>query len=77
MTCWAARIFSLPPTLAVSHTDGQSYFRGLEIKDYSTETITGLYDSLLYARCRYVFTQSYTCMGKDEARAASAPSRNA
>lgn len=52
----------------VSHTDGQSYFRGLEIKDYSTETITGLYDSLLYARCRYVFTQSYTCMGKDEAR---------
>ena len=63
-----ADVFFSTDTGQCSHTDGDTFFRGLEVKDYATETCTGLYDTLLYARARYVFTQSYTCMGKDEAR---------
>ncbi|WP_210532025.1 VirB3 family type IV secretion system protein [Pantoea ananatis] len=50
------------------HIDGTSYFQCLEIKEYSRESATGLMDALLYAPCDYVMTQSYTCMGRAEAR---------
>lgn len=50
------------------HIDGTSYFQCLEIKEFSRESATGLMDALLYAPCEYVMTQSYTCMGREEAR---------
>ncbi|EOX8956943.1 VirB3 family type IV secretion system protein [Enterobacter hormaechei] len=51
-----------------SNVDGETFFRSLEIKDHTVETATGLFDALLYADCDYVLTQSFTCMGKEEAR---------
>lgn len=47
---------------------GTEFFRSLEIKDYAPESATGMLDTLLYAPCSYVLTQSYTCMAKDETR---------
>ncbi|RAH26331.1 VirB4 family type IV secretion/conjugal transfer ATPase [Pantoea agglomerans] len=52
----------------INHIDGATYFRGLEIKEFTPETGTGLMDALLYAPCDYVVTQSFTCMGREEAR---------
>lgn len=43
------------------------FFRSLEIKDHTPNTYSGLFDALLYTRSKYVLTQSYTCMAKDEA----------
>lgn len=61
-------LFFSTDTGQCSGIDGQTYFRSLEIKDYATETYTGLFDALLYADCDYVLTQSFTCMAKEEAR---------
>jgi type IV secretion system protein VirB4 len=48
--------------------DGDLFFRGLEIKDYSPETLTGVLDALLYAPCDYTMTHSFTCMAKGESQ---------
>ncbi|EKB1900716.1 VirB3 family type IV secretion system protein [Escherichia coli] len=54
----------------INHVNGTQYFRGLEVKEFSEETATGMTDSLLYAPCDYVITQSYTCMSREEAKKA-------
>lgn len=46
---------------------GSRFFRCIEIKDWVSDTVTGIYDCLLYADCDYVLTQSYTAMSKSEA----------
>ena len=46
----------------------KSFFRGLELKDHSPESSTGMFDMMLYAPVDYVATQSFTCMAKDEAQ---------
>lgn len=51
-----------------NNIDGNHFFRGLELKDYAPETVTGMFNMLLYAPADYVATQSYTCMAKDEAQ---------
>ncbi len=47
---------------------GTEFFRSLEIKDYAPQSATGMLDTLLYAPCRYVLTQSWTCLARDEAQ---------
>ena len=64
----SADLFFSSDSGQVSHIDGTSYFRGLEIKEYSPDVGTGIMDNLLYAPCDYVATQSYTCMSREEAR---------
>ena len=54
----------------INHASGTHYFRGLDVKEFPEETATGMMDSLLYAPCDYVITQSYTCMSREEARKA-------
>ncbi|HAU5635938.1 VirB3 family type IV secretion system protein [Citrobacter amalonaticus] len=54
----------------INHVNGTHYFRGLEIKEFSQETATGMMDSLLYAPCDYVITQTYSCLSREEARKA-------
>lgn len=44
----------------------QTFFRCIEIKDYNTQTITGMLDHVLYADIRYVWTQSFTVMNKQD-----------
>lgn len=63
-----AQFFNKGDKGQANHVDGTSYFQSLEIKEYSRESATGLMDALLYAPCDYVMTQSYTCMGREEAR---------
>lgn len=48
--------------------EGNSFFRGVEVLDYSPETMTGVLDAMLYAPCDYTMTQSFTCMSKGEAQ---------
>ncbi|SET71089.1 VirB3 family type IV secretion system protein [Kosakonia radicincitans] len=52
----------------VNHVDGTTYFRGLEIGEFSPDTGTGILDSMLSAPCDLVITQSYTCMSREESR---------
>ncbi len=54
----------------INHASGVRYFQGLEIKEFSQESATGMMDSLLYAPCDYVITQTYSCMSREEARKA-------
>lgn len=54
----------------INHANGTEYFQGLEIKEFSQETATGMMDSLLYAPCDYVITQTYSCLSREEARKA-------
>ncbi|PXY66628.1 ATPase, partial [Cronobacter sakazakii] len=64
----AAALFFSAESGQINHVSGTSYFRGLEVKEFSEETGTGMMDSLLYAPCDYVITQSYTCMSREEAK---------
>ena len=66
----AAALFFSAESGQINHASGTQYFRGLEIKEFSEETATGMMDSLLYAPCDYVITQSYTCMSREEAKKA-------
>lgn len=63
-----ADLFFTADSGQINHIDGTTYFRGLEIKEFTPETGTGLMDALLYAPCDYVVTQSFTCMSREEAR---------
>ncbi len=54
----------------INHVNDTHFFQGLEIKEFSQETATGMMDSLLYAPCDYVITQTYTCLSREEARKA-------
>ncbi|KGT87015.1 ATPase [Erwinia typographi] len=47
---------------------GDTFFRGLEIKDYCSHTITGILNGLMYSPCNYVLTHSFSCMAKKEAQ---------
>jgi type IV secretion system protein VirB4 len=51
-----------------NNIQGNHFFRGIEIKDYAPETVTGITNVLLYAPCDYVITHSFTCMAKDESQ---------
>ncbi|TKI02592.1 VirB4 family type IV secretion/conjugal transfer ATPase, partial [Martelella alba] len=64
----SAALFFSAESGQINHTSGTHYFRGLEVKEFPEETATGMMDSLLYAPCDYVITQSYTCMSREEAR---------
>lgn len=66
----AAALFFSAESGQINHANGTQYFRGLEVKEFSEETATGMMDSLLYAPCDYVITQSYTCMSREEAKKA-------
>lgn len=66
----SAALFFSGESGQINHTGGTQYFRGLEVKEFPEETATGMMDSLLYAPCDYVITQSYTCMSREEARKA-------
>ncbi|MDT7487267.1 VirB4 family type IV secretion/conjugal transfer ATPase [Citrobacter koseri] len=66
----SAALFFSAESGQINHTSGTHYFRGLEVKEFAEETATGMMDSLLYAPCDYVITQSYTCMSREEARKA-------
>lgn len=66
----SAALFFSAESGQINHASGTHYFRGLEVKEFPEETTTGMMDSLLYAPCDYVITQSYTCMSREEARKA-------
>lgn len=66
----SAALFFAADSGQVNHANGTHYFRGLEVKEFSEETATGMMDSLLYAPCDYVITQTYTCMSRIEAQKA-------
>ncbi|WP_168403520.1 VirB3 family type IV secretion system protein [Erwinia amylovora] len=62
-----ADLFFSTDTAQSNSLDKKRFFRSLEIKDHAPKTYSGLFDALLYSKCNYVLTQSYTCMAKDEA----------
>lgn len=66
----SAALFFSADSGQINHANGSHYFRGLEVKEFSEETATGMMDSLLYAPCDYVITQTYTCMSRIEAQKA-------
>ncbi|HDT1950583.1 TPA: VirB3 family type IV secretion system protein [Klebsiella pneumoniae] len=66
----SAALFFSGESGQINHASGTQYFRGLEVKEFPEETATGMMDSLLYAPCDYIITQSYTCMSREEARKA-------
>ncbi|MBG6243151.1 MAG: ATPase [Candidatus Symbiopectobacterium sp. Dall1.0] len=66
----SAALFFSAESGQINHVNGKHYFRGLEVKEFSEETATGMMDTLLYAPCDYVITQSYTCMSRNEAQKA-------
>ncbi|EMW3391971.1 VirB3 family type IV secretion system protein [Salmonella enterica] len=63
-----ADLFFSTDTGECAGIDSHTFFRSLEIKDHTSVTCTGILDSLIYANCDYVLTQSFTCMAKDEAK---------
>ena len=55
--------------MQLNFTTGKKRFaRGIEIKDYSTETYAGILDALMYTDIDYVITQSFSSLPKKEAR---------
>lgn len=62
-----AELFFSSDTGQSNCLDKKTFFRSLEIKDHTPDTYSGLFDALLYTKSKYVSTQSYTCMAKDEA----------
>ncbi|MDU4003222.1 VirB3 family type IV secretion system protein [Pluralibacter gergoviae] len=66
----SAALFFSAESGQINHASGTHYFRGLEVKEFPEVTATGMMDSLLYAPCDYVITQTYTCMSREEARKA-------
>ncbi len=48
----AAALFFSAESGQINHANGTQYFRGLEVKEFSEETATGMMDSLLYAPLR-------------------------
>ncbi|MDF22646.1 VirB4 family type IV secretion/conjugal transfer ATPase [Salmonella enterica] len=46
---------------------GSRFFRSIEIKDFSSETVSGVFDALQYSDIDYVITHSFTVMSKAEA----------
>lgn len=44
----------------------KKFFRSIEIKDFVSQTATGIFNILLYSDCHYVITQSFTVMSKSE-----------
>lgn len=51
----------------VKNIDGSRFFRSVEIKDFSGETASGVFDALQYSDVDYIITHSFTCMSKAEA----------
>jgi len=45
----------------------KKFARGIEIKDYSTETYAGILNALMYTNINYTISQSYSSMSKKEA----------
>lgn len=45
-----------------------TFVRGIEIKDWVQETESGLLDQLIGLNCRYVLTQSFSALPKNEAK---------
>ena len=66
----SAALFFSAESGQINHASDTHYLRGLDVKEFPEETATGMMDSLLYAPCDYVITQSYTCMSREEARKA-------
>jgi len=66
----SAALFFSGESGQINHVSGTEYFRGLEVKEFSEETATGMMDTLLYVPCDYLITQTYTCMSREEAKKA-------
>lgn len=66
----AASLFFSTDSGQLNHVNGTHYFRGLEVKEFSEETATGMMDTLLFAPCDYVITQTYSCLSRNEAQKA-------
>lgn len=55
--------------MQLNFTNGKKRFaRGIEIKDYSTDTYAGVLDALMYTNIDYTITQSFSSLPKKEAR---------
>ncbi len=54
----AAALFFSAESGQINHANGSAIFPGLEVKEFAGETATGMMDSLFYAPCDYVITQS-------------------
>lgn len=66
----AAALYFTSGAGQINHVNGSTYFQGLEIKEFSPESATGMMDALLYAPCDYIITQTYSCLSREEARKA-------
>ncbi len=60
-------VFLNHDTAQVKRIDGSRFFRSIEIKDFSSETSSGVYDALHFSDVDYVITHSFTVMSKTEA----------
>jgi len=55
--------------MQLNFTNGKKKFaRGIEIKDYSTETYSGILDTLMYTNITYTITQSFSSLQKKDAQ---------
>ena len=55
--------------MQLNFTDGRKKFaRGIEIKDYSTETYSGILDTLMYTNIKYTITHSFSSLQKKDAQ---------
>jgi len=55
--------------MQLNFTNGKKRFaRGIEIKDYSTDTYAGILDALMYTNIDYTITQSFSSLPKKDAR---------
>ncbi|WP_268593699.1 VirB4 family type IV secretion/conjugal transfer ATPase [Escherichia coli] len=60
-------VFFNHDTGQICRIDGNKFFRSIEIKDFCSETASGVFDVLQYSDADYVITHSYTSMSKSEA----------
>jgi len=55
--------------MQLNFTNGKKKFsRGIEIKDYSTDTYSGILDILMYTNIKYTITQSFSSLQKKDAQ---------